>query len=129
MVSKGYLETAISKIESLSCYIGLERKKEQINATLNFLKVYHWKDIEGLEEKLTGMELALFLVKKGDMKIAEQVLLDLEKKNGRLSDLQTFVLALSRNSNKELLIKSLRMCEENGNIFYSFLPKKELGLI
>ncbi|PEL57935.1 hypothetical protein CN639_11105 [Bacillus toyonensis] len=128
-VSKNYLEMAISKIESLTFYIGLERKKEQINATLNFLKVYHWKDIEGLEGKLTGMELALFLVKKGDMKRAEQVLLALEKKNGQLSDLQTFVLALSRNSNKELLKKSLRMCEENGNIFYSFLPKMKLGLI
>ncbi|MCU5497542.1 AimR family lysis-lysogeny pheromone receptor [Bacillus wiedmannii] len=128
-VAKNYLETAISKIGVLSSCVGLERKKKQINNTLNFLKVYHWKDIERLEEKLTGMELALFLVKKGDVKGAERVLLDLETKNGKLSDLQMFVLALARNSNKDLLKKSLAMCEENGNIFYSFLPKKELGLI
>ncbi|MCW1941720.1 hypothetical protein OMD49_29360 [Bacillus anthracis] len=51
-------------------------------------------------------------------------MLDLERENDGLSDLQVFILALARNSDKELLKKSLRMCEENGNIFYSFLPKK-----
>ncbi|PEO88133.1 hypothetical protein CN571_15645 [Bacillus pseudomycoides] len=128
-VSKNYLETAIIKIDSIPFCFGLEKKKKKVIDTLNFLKVYHWKDIEGLEEKLTGMELALFLVRKGDVKRAEQVLLDLEMKNGQLSDLQTFVLALAKNSDNELLKKSLRMCEENGNIFFAYLPKKELGLI
>ncbi|HDR7601544.1 TPA: hypothetical protein QCX65_005019 [Bacillus mycoides] len=128
-VSKNYLEVAIKKIDSMPYCIGLEKKKEQIIETLHFLKVYHWKDIEDLEKVLKGMELALFLVRQGRNTEAENVLLDLERKNGKLSDLQTFVLALARNSDKELLKKSLRMCEENGNIFFSFLPKKELGLI
>lgn len=128
-VAKNYLETAIKKIDLMPFCHGLEKKRKQIMDTLNFLKVYHWKDVDGLEKELSGMELAYFLVKKGELLKAELVLLDLERENDGLSDLQVFMLALARNSDKELLKKSLRMCEENGNIFYSFLPKKELGLI
>ncbi|MDA2281044.1 AimR family lysis-lysogeny pheromone receptor [Bacillus cereus] len=128
-MSKTYLELAISKIDAIAFCKGLEKKKEKIVETLQFLKIHHWREIEDLEKELKGMELALFLVKKGRIAEAEAVLLDLERKNGHLSDMQTFVLALVRNSDTELLKKSLRMCEENGNIFFAYLPKKELGLI
>ncbi|HDR8076524.1 TPA: hypothetical protein QCZ00_003947 [Bacillus cereus] len=128
-VSKAYLESAISKIDLIPCCYGLDKKKEQIMDTMNFLKIYHWKEIDEVEDQLSGMELAYYLVKKGNNKGAENVLLDLKKKNGRLSDLQTYVLALARDSDKDLLKQSLKMCEENGNIFYSFLPKKKLGFI
>ncbi|MEM5662271.1 hypothetical protein AAHB62_26295 [Bacillus cereus] len=64
-MSKTYLELAISKIDVIAFCKGLEKKKEKIVETLQFLKIHHWREIEDLEKELKGMELALFLVKKG----------------------------------------------------------------
>ncbi|KFM95180.1 hypothetical protein D0U04_30035 [Bacillus clarus] len=107
--------------------LGIARKKQLIENTLNFLFIYWGEEIDCLEEGIHCAELAYLKVKQGKNKEAEELLMHLANRTGELTDFQTLYLGLARED-KKLIKKSLEMCEETGNIFYSQLPKKYLGL-
>lgn len=125
--AKFFLEKGISLLETFS-EVGLVKKKEMFQYTLNFLKMFHWKDTDGLEQILGDAGMAYFRCRQGRYEEAEQLLKQIERKNGGLTSFETFYLGLARND-RELLKKSLEMFEESGNIFYSKLPKTYLGII
>ncbi len=125
--AKVFLEKGISLLDGFS-EVGLVKKKEMFQYTLNFLKMFHWKDTEGLEKLLGDTGMAYFRCRQGRYEEAEQLLIQIERKNGKLTSFETFYLGIARND-RELLKKSLEMFEESGNIFYSKLPKLYLGII
>ncbi|PEP21750.1 hypothetical protein CN566_28520 [Bacillus wiedmannii] len=125
--AKAFLEKGIALLDDFS-EIGLVKKKEMFQYTLNFLKMFHWKDTEGLEKMLGKTGMAYFRCRQGRYEEAEQLLIQIENENGKLTSFETFYLGIARND-RELLKKSLEMFEESGNIFYSKLPKLYLGII
>ncbi|MFE9082178.1 AimR family lysis-lysogeny pheromone receptor [Bacillus mobilis] len=125
--AKFFLEKGIALLDDFS-EVGLLKKKEMFQYTLNFLKMFHLKDTEGLERLLGDAGMAYFRCRQGNYEEAEQLLMKIERKNGKLTSFETFYLGLARND-RELLKKSLEMFEESGNIFYSKLPKLYLGII
>ncbi|MFI8709912.1 AimR family lysis-lysogeny pheromone receptor [Bacillus sp. NPDC077411] len=125
-LAKKYLEKTLEVLGDPK-YQGLKEKKWLVQCTLAFLKIYHWRDLDTLG-KLHPAEAAFLKIKQGKCADAERLLLKLQKRNAELTDIQTFYLGLARND-KELIKKSLEMCEASGNIFYAQLPKIYLGLI
>ncbi|MGQ8826942.1 AimR family lysis-lysogeny pheromone receptor [Bacillus sp. NA_146.1] len=125
--AKLFLEKGIALLDDFSD-VGLVNKKEMFQYTLNFLKMFHWKDTEGLEKTLGKTGMAYFRCRQGRYEEAEQLLIQIENENGKLTSFETFYLGIARND-RELLKKSLEMFEESGNIFYSKLPKLYLGII
>ncbi|PJZ20689.1 AimR family lysis-lysogeny pheromone receptor (plasmid) [Bacillus tropicus] len=125
--AKLFLEKGIALLDDFS-EVGLVNKKEMFQYTLNFLKMFHWKDTEGLEKILGKAGMAYFRCRQGRHEEAEQLLMQIENENGKLTSFETFYLGIARND-RELLKKSLEMFEESGNIFYSKLPKLYLGII
>lgn len=103
----------------------LKDKKNLILNTIIFLKIYWDKPIENHLE-IHPAEKSFLEVKLGNNKKAEEILMELQEKQGKLSAFQMFYLGLARNDRK-LLEKSLELFEEKGNIFYSQLPKRYLG--
>ncbi|MEK4893930.1 AimR family lysis-lysogeny pheromone receptor [Bacillus sp. FSL M7-0996] len=124
--AKFFLEKSLETLERVS-NIGIVRKKQLIKNTLNFLFIYWGEEMDYLETEIHCAELAYLKIKKGKKKEAEELLMYLEKQTGELTDFQTLYLGLAKED-KNLIKKALEMCEETGNIFYSQLPKKYLGL-
>lgn len=67
-------------------------------------------------------------IQLGNNEKAIQMLERLKEENGELSAFQLYYLALAKND-KNLFAESLNKFEQLGNIFYSQLPKKNLGII
>ncbi|MFY0147838.1 AimR family lysis-lysogeny pheromone receptor [Bacillus cytotoxicus] len=125
--AKKYLQNGI-RILSTYQEKGFTTKRELFEYTLNFLKMFHWKDIDGLEEILGEVELSFFKFRQGKYKEAEELLLK-NIGNGEVSTpFETLYLGLVRND-RNLIKKSLEQFEELGNIFYSRLPKLYLGIL
>lgn len=126
-LAKKYLEEGINFLSTYSDE-GLGKKRGMFQYTLNFLKMFHWRDLEGLEETLGDIELSYYRFKQGNHKEAERLLLA-NKDSGEVSTpFENFYLGLARND-KDLIKKSLELFEESGNIFYSKLPKLYLGIL
>jgi len=126
-LAKKYLEEGINYLSTYSDE-GLGKKRGMFQYTLNFLKMFHWRDLEGLEETLGDIELSYYRFKQGNHKEAERLLLA-NKDSGEVSTpFENFYLGLARND-KDLIKKSLELFEESGNIFYSKLPKLYLGIL
>lgn len=126
-LAKKYLEEGINFLSTYSDE-GLGKKRGMFQYTLNFLKMFHWRDLEGLEETLGDIELSYYRFKQGNHKEAERLLLA-NKDSGEVSTpFENFYLGLARND-KDLIMKSLELFEESGNIFYSKLPKLYLGIL
>lgn len=125
--AKLFLEKGIALLDDFS-EVGMVNKKEMFQYTLNFLKMFHWKDTEELEKNLGKAGMAYFRCRQGRYEEAERLLIQIENENGKLTSFETFYLGIARND-RELLKKSLEMFEESGNIFYSKLPKLYLGII
>ncbi|MES5896928.1 AimR family lysis-lysogeny pheromone receptor [Bacillus cereus group sp. RP43] len=105
----------------------MKNKKKCIMNTLNFLKVYHSKDLDDLY--LTDpAEIAFLEIKKGNKEKAIEILNGLEKQNGKLSAFQLCYMGIAKEDRK-LIEKSLKKFEEIGNIFYAQLPKLYLGIL
>lgn len=126
-LAKMYLEEGINFLSRYSDE-GLGKKRGMFQYTFNFLKMFHWRDLEGLEETLGDIELSYYRFKQGNHKEAERLLLA-NKDSGEVSTpFENFYLGLARND-KDLIKKSLELFEESGNIFYSKLPKLYLGIL
>lgn len=103
------------------------RKKKAIERTLNFLKIYHVKDLDNLTGDLDYPEQAFLAIRQGDKKLALKILRGIEKEKGYLNEFSTFYLGLAQDDVR-LIEKSLAMFIKNNNNFYSKLPKIYLGI-
>ncbi len=127
--AKYYLEKTLQVIGDREVK-GIEKKKEMVQHTLSFLKIHHDEEVSDSDVIHPG-ELAYLRIKQGNITEARRLLSQLKETNGELTDIQTTYLALTYEGleREELLKQSLLMCQKSGNIFYSNLPKINLGLI
>jgi len=95
--------------------------------TIEFLKIM-WKVGLNNVHPIHIAEKAYLEIQLGDNEKAIRMLERLEEENGELSAFQLYYLALAKND-KKLFAESLNKFEQLGNIFYSQLPKKNLGII
>lgn len=125
-MSKMYLENAIRTLE-YPFNDAMNTKKMFIINTLNFLKIYHGKELDIINPSDLA-EKAFLEIRKGNKEYAIKILKELEQRNGKLSAFQLFYLGLAKNDRK-LIEKSLKKFEEMGDIFYAQLPKIYLGIM
>ncbi|WP_088293598.1 AimR family lysis-lysogeny pheromone receptor [Bacillus mycoides] len=105
----------------------VERKRKAIERTLNFLKIYHARDLDNLRGDLDYPEQAFLAIRQGNNKLALRILEDIEKEKGYLNHFSTFYLGLAKNDVR-LIEKSLEMFIKNNSNFYAKLPKIYLGI-
>lgn len=95
--------------------------------TIEFLKI-KWKiDLDSVHP-IHLAEKSYLEIQLGNNEKAIQMLEKLKEENRELSAFQLYYLALAKND-KTLFVESLNKFERLGNIFYSQLPKKKLGII
>ncbi|PFS27769.1 transcriptional regulator [Bacillus cereus] len=124
--AKAYLEQALYVLGDVFNDT-MKNKKRCIMNTLNFLKIYHGKDLDVLY--LTDpAEIAYLEIKRGNNEKAIEILNGLEMQNGKLSAFQLCYMGIAKGD-KKLIEKSLKKFEENGNLFYAQLPKLYLGIL
>ncbi|PHD96629.1 AimR family lysis-lysogeny pheromone receptor [Bacillus toyonensis] len=123
--SKKYLFKAYEVLQNLN-YVGVKEKKEMFQYTLSFLKIYHVKELDTLNE-IHAAEMAFLKIRQGFKKEAEQILMELKNKNGSLSAIQTVYLAMALDS-ESLMKEAHESLLQQGDIFYSKIPKTYLGL-
>ncbi|HDR4368833.1 TPA: hypothetical protein QCP64_005342 [Bacillus cereus] len=121
-----YISKAIELLEKkLNARMSL-RNDMMIN-TIEFLKI-KWKVDLNNVHPIHLAEKAYLEIQLGNNEKAIQMLKSLEEANGELSAFQLYYMALAKND-KSLFVESLNKFERLGNIFYSQLPKKKLGII
>ncbi len=126
--------------ETATYYIGkaIELLEKKLNArmslrndmminTIEFLKI-KWKVDLNNVHPIHLAEKAYLEIQLGNNETAIQMLKSLEEVNGELSAFQLYYMGLAKND-KSLFVESLNKFEQLGNIFYSQLPKKKLGII
>lgn len=121
-----YINKAIEMLEKkLNARMSL-RNDMMVN-TIEFLKIM-WKVGLNNVHPIHIAEKAYLEIQLGDNEKAIRMLERLEEETGELSAFQLYYLALAKND-KKLFAESLNKFEQLGNIFYSQLPKKNLGII
>lgn len=126
--SKEYLEKTIDFLNKDVIY-GMVRKRKMAEYTLSFLKIHHGIELETLDvSEIHPAEVAYLKIKQNKQDEAIGILNNLLYTNNGLSDIQTFYLGLALND-EEIAKKSLQKFEDAGNIFYSILSKKHLGIM
>ncbi|AJH60109.1 putative prophage helix-turn-helix protein (plasmid) [Bacillus cereus] len=121
-----YINQAIEMLEKkLNARMSL-RNDMMVN-TIEFLKIM-WKVGLNNVHPIHIAEKAYLQIQLGNNEKAIQMLERLKEENGELSAFQLYYLALAKND-KNLFAESLNKFEQLGNIFYSQLPKKNLGII
>lgn len=103
------------------------KKKQAILKTVQFLKIYHKRDLDTLGIMEDG-ERAFYEVRIGNIERAIEILKSIEKRNGGLSSFQLVYLGMAKND-REIIKQGLRKFEEKNSLFYARFAKKELGLI
>ncbi|MFC9728292.1 AimR family lysis-lysogeny pheromone receptor [Bacillus cereus] len=103
------------------------KKKQAIIKTIQFLKIYHNRDLGTLGIMEDG-ERAFFEVRIGNYDRAIETLMNIEKQNGQLSSFELVYLGMAKND-REIIKQGLRKFEEKNSLFYARFAKKELGLI
>ncbi|PHE96416.1 hypothetical protein COF76_18210 [Bacillus wiedmannii] len=125
--SNYHFEKALHILSESSYNQEITRKKKAIERTLNFLKIYHAKELDNLKGDLDYPEQAFLAIRQGNHKLALKILGDIEKEKGYLNEFSTFYLGLAKNDVR-LIEKSLEMFIKNNNNFYAKLPKIYLGI-
>ena len=123
--SKKYLLKAYEILEDLT-YVGVEEKKKMFQYTLSFLKIYHAKELDTLNE-IHPAEIVFLKIRQGFKNEAEQMLIKLKKESGTLTPIQTVYLAMAKD-NKRLMEEAHENLLRKGDIFYSQMTKIYLGL-
>ncbi len=103
------------------------KKKQQIIKTIQFLKIYHKRDLDTLGIMEDG-EQAFYEIRMGNLERAIEILMSIENKNGELSSFELVYLGMAKND-REIIKQGLRKFEEKNSLFYARFAKKELGLI
>ncbi|MBL2346936.1 hypothetical protein ELJ07_32815, partial [Klebsiella pneumoniae] len=73
------------------------RKRKAIERTLNFLKIYHAKDLGNLKGDLDYPEQAFLAIRQGNNELALKILEGIEKEKGYLNEFSTFYSGLAQN--------------------------------
>lgn len=102
------------------------KKRNAIIKTIQFLKIYHNRDLDTLGIMRDG-ERAFFEIRIDNSEVAIEILTNIEKNKG-LSSFELVYLGMARND-REIIKQGLRKFEEKNSLFYARFPKKELGLI
>lgn len=124
--SKFHFEQALHVLGS-SFNKETQRKKRAIERTLNFLKIYHSKELDNLYGNLDLSEQAFLAIRKGDKELALVILEKIEEEKGSLNEFSTFYLGLAKEDVR-IIEKSLEMFIANSSNFYAKLPKIHLGI-
>ncbi|HDX9654375.1 hypothetical protein ABH961_005727 [Bacillus sp. RC251] len=103
------------------------KKRKAIIKTIQFLKIYHNRDLDTLGIMEDG-ERAFYEIRIGNFDRAVEILMSIENKNGELSSFELVYLGMAKND-REIIKQGLRKFEEKNSLFYARFAKKELGLI
>lgn len=106
----------------------MNKRRNMILNTIDFLKI-HWKvDLHNINP-VEKVESAYLEIQKGNNEKAIQILNEILNEQGYLSAFGLTYLGIAKGNDQEILCKALDLFERNSNIFYSYLPKKYLGII
>ncbi|HEK9103359.1 TPA: hypothetical protein SUB30_004834 [Bacillus pseudomycoides] len=122
-----YLQEAIKIIDN-GPGAQLEARKNMFLNTIDFLKIYWKVDIDNIDP-IVKSERAFLEIQKGNNEKAIMILMEILKEKGQLDAYETFYLGVAKNNDKKILCDALDLFERSQNIFYSFLPKKQLGIM
>ncbi|MED1640055.1 AimR family lysis-lysogeny pheromone receptor [Bacillus thuringiensis] len=103
------------------------KKRKAIIKTIQFLKIYHNRDLDTLGVMEDG-ERAFYEIRMGNFDRAVKILMSIKNKNGELSSFELVYLGMAKND-RETIKLGLRKFEEKNSLFYARFAKKELGLI
>ncbi|MDA2214055.1 AimR family lysis-lysogeny pheromone receptor [Bacillus cereus] len=103
------------------------KKRKAITKTIQFLKIYHNRDLDTLGVMEDG-ERAFYEIRMGNFDRAVEILMSIKNKNGELSSFELVYLGMAKNE-REIIKRGLRKFEEKNSLFYARFAKKELGLI
>jgi hypothetical protein len=103
------------------------KKKKKIIKTMQFLKIYHNRDLDTLGIMEDG-ERVFYEIRMGNLEQAIEILMSIENKNGQLSSFELVYLGMAKND-REIIKQGLRKFEKKNSLFYARFAKKELGLI
>ncbi|MEG7342495.1 AimR family lysis-lysogeny pheromone receptor [Bacillus cereus] len=103
------------------------KKRKAIIKTIQFLKIYHNRDLDTLGIMEDG-ERAFYEIRMGNFDRAVKILMSIKNKNGELSSFELVYLGMAKND-RETIKLGLRKFEEKNSLFYARFAKKELGLI
>ncbi len=85
---------------------------------INFIRIFWWKDLDKIDfDKLHPAEYALFLVKKGKLQQAINILEGIRLKKKMLTPLQTCYLGMAKKD-IHLIKKSIDMFKANNEFLY-----------
>ncbi|QWH10317.1 hypothetical protein EXW38_02420 [Bacillus mycoides] len=125
--SLGYLNAAASIITNGPGDQMMKRKNMILN-TIDFLKI-HWKvDLNNINPK-DEVEKAYLEIQKGNVKKAISILEDVLRANGKLSAFGLTYLGIAKGNDPQILSDALDLFERSSDIFYSYLAKKNLGIM
>ncbi|MBG9840819.1 MULTISPECIES: AimR family lysis-lysogeny pheromone receptor [Bacillus cereus group] len=122
-----YLEEAIKIIDN-GPGMQIQARKNMFLNTIDFLKIYWKVDLHSIKP-ITKSESAYLEIQKGNFEKALIILMEILDENGKLDAYETFYLALAKGNDPKILSDSLDLFERSQNIFYSYLPKKHLGIM
>ncbi|MCC2414008.1 AimR family lysis-lysogeny pheromone receptor [Bacillus sp. FSL W8-0519] len=125
--SLGYLNAAASIITNGPGDQMMKRKNMILN-TIDFLKI-HWKiDLDNINPK-DEVEKAYLEIQKGNCEKAISILEDVIKDKGKLSAFGLTYLGIAKGNDPQILSDALDLFERSSDIFYSYLAKKNLGIM
>ncbi|MES9783535.1 AimR family lysis-lysogeny pheromone receptor [Bacillus thuringiensis] len=103
------------------------KKRKAIIKTMQFLKIYHNRDLDTLGVMEDG-ERVFYELRMGNFDRSVEILMSIQNKNGELSSFELVYLGMAKNE-REIIKQGLRKFEEKNSLFYARFAKKELGLI
>ena len=125
--SLGYLNSAASIITNGPGNQMIKRKNMILN-TVDFLKI-HWKvDLNDIQPK-DEVEKAYLEIQKGNAQKAIVILENVLKDKGKLGAFGLTYLGIAKGNDPQILSDALDLFERSSNIFYSYLAKKNLGIM
>ncbi|WP_176520640.1 AimR family lysis-lysogeny pheromone receptor [Bacillus thuringiensis] len=125
--SLGYLNSAANIIANGPGNQMMKRKNMILN-TVDFLKI-HWKvDLNDIEPK-DEVEKAYLEIQKGNAQKAIAILENVLKTKGKLGAFGLTYLGIAKGNDPQILSDALDLFERSSDIFYSYLAKKNLGIM
>ncbi|RWS41524.1 hypothetical protein EKA14_19725 [Bacillus mycoides] len=106
----------------------MQKRKNMILNTIDFLKIYWKVDLHEIDP-IDDVEKAYLEIQKGNNEKAIKILEDILKEKGKLSAFGLTYLGIARGNDIQILSDALDLFERSSNIFYSYLPKKYLGIM
>ena len=96
--------------------------------TIDFLKIHWKKDLDNINPK-DEVEKAYLEIQKGNCEKAISILENVIKNKGKLSAFGLTYLGIAKGNDPQILSDALDLFERSSDIFYSYLAKKNLGIM